>query len=338
MRSSSPSVPRWIRPLPAPATTPPRLTGPWAPLDTRLDEVERFPLPSGAGPEDVAVDPADRPVSGDSLGHLWRWSADPRPGQPPELFADTGGRPLGIEVDPRDGTLVVCDSFRGLLRVTDDGVVTELCTEAAGRPLRLCNNAAVARDGTVFFTDSSDRYPVTHYKRDLLEHRPNGRLLAYRPGGSTEVLTDGLYFPNGVALTPDESALLLVETGSHRLSRIPLATGVPQILADLPAYPDNVSATGEGTYWIALPNPRMALLERLLPYPRLRQLAAFVPDRLQPRPARHTMVALVNGDGTVLRTLHGPAGRYRMVTGVRQHGDALWLGSLAERGIARVPL
>src|SRR6266545_590223 len=236
MRSSSPSVPRWIRPLPAPATTPPRLTGPWAPLDTRLDEVERFPLPSGAGPEDVAVDPADRPVSGDSLGHLWRWSADPRPGQPPE------------------------------------------------------------------------------------------------------VLTDGLYFPNGVALTPDESALLLVETGSHRLSRIPLATGVPQILADLPAYPDNVSATGEGTYWIALPNPRMALLERLLPYPRLRQLAAFVPDRLQPRPARHTMVALVNGDGTVLRTLHGPAGRYRMVTGVRQHGDALWLGSLAERGIARVPL
>src|SRR6266511_3098316 len=183
MRSSSPSVPRWIRPLPAPATTPPRLTGPWAPLDTRLDEVERFPLPSGAGPEDVAVDPADRPVSGDSLGHLWRWSADPRPGQPPELFADTGGRPLGIEVDPRDGTLVVCDSFRGLLRVTDDGVVTELCTEAAGRPLRLCNNAAVARDGTVFFTDSSDRYPVTHYKRDLLEHRPNGRLLAYRPAG-----------------------------------------------------------------------------------------------------------------------------------------------------------
>src|SRR6266508_2238814 len=294
MRSSSPSVPRWIRPFPAPATTPPRLTGPWAPLDTRLDEVERFPLPSGAGPEDVAVDPADRPVSGDSLGHLWRWSADPRPGQPPELFADTGGRPLGIEVDPRDGTVV--------------------------------------------FTDSSDRYPVTHYKRDLLEHRPNGRLLAYRPGGSTEVLTDGLYFPNGVALTPDESALLLVETGSHRLSRIPLATGVPQILADLPAYPDNVSATGEGTYWIALPNPRMALLERLLPYPRLRQLAAFVPDRLQPRPARHTMVALVNGDGTVLRTLHGPAGRYRMVTGVRQHGDALWLGSLAERGIARVPL
>jgi sugar lactone lactonase YvrE len=331
-------IPRLIRPLYAPATTPPPLDGPWAPSDTRLDEAELFPLPSGAGPEDVAVDPAGQLISGDWQGHLWRWPADPRPDQVPELLAETGGRPLGIEVDPRDGSLVVCDSFRGLLRVTEDGTVSTLCTEVAGRPLRLCNNASIARDGTVYFTDSSDRYPVTVYRRDLLEYRPNGRLLAYRPGGSAEVITDGLYFPNGVALTPDESALMLVETGNHRLSRVPLATGTPEQLADLPAYPDNMTGTGDDRYWIALPSLRLKIAERLLPHPRIRQLAAFLPDKLQPRPARHTMVALVDGAGTVLRTLHGPAGRYLMVTGVRQHGDALWLGSLTERGIAKVPL
>jgi sugar lactone lactonase YvrE len=330
--------PRLIRPLAAPATTPPPLDGPWAPTDTRLDEVTVFPLPSGSGPEDVAVDPAGRLVSGDWQGHLWRWPADPRPDQPPQLLAETGGRPLGIEVDPRDGSLVVCDSFRGLLRVTEDGAITQLCTEVAGRPLRLCNNATIAADGTVFFTDSSDRYPVTVYKRDLLENRPNGRLLAYRPDGTAEVITDGLYFANGVALTPDESAVMLAETGSHRLSRVPLATGTPHLLADLPAYPDNMTGTGADTYWIALPSPRMKLAERLLPHPRLRQLAAFMPDRLQPQPARYSIVALVDGAGTVLRTLHGPAGRYHMVTGVRQVGEALWLGSLAERGIAKVPL
>jgi sugar lactone lactonase YvrE len=331
-------APRLIRPVAAPATVPPALDGAWAPSDTRLDDIELFPLPSGTGPEDVAIDPAGRLISGDRQGHLWRWQAEPRPDQPPELLAETGGRPLGIEVNPGDGSLVVCDAFRGLLRVTDDGAITSLCTEVAGRRLMLCNNATIARDGTVFFTDSSDRYPVTVYKRDLLEYRPNGRLLAYRPGGSTEVVTEGLYFPNGVALTPDETAIMLVETGSHRLSRVPLATGTPELLADLPAYPDNVGATGDGTYWIALPSPRVKIAERLLPYPRLRQLAALLPDRLQPQPAHYSIAALVDGDGSVLRTLHGPRGRYFMLTGVRQHGDVLWLGSLAERGIARVPL
>ncbi|GAA5191542.1 hypothetical protein GCM10023322_49110 [Rugosimonospora acidiphila] len=32
------------------------------------------------------------------------------------VVADTGGRPLGIEIDPA-GDLVVCDAYRGLLRV-----------------------------------------------------------------------------------------------------------------------------------------------------------------------------------------------------------------------------
>jgi hypothetical protein len=50
------------------------------------------------------------------------------------------------------------------------------------------------------------------------------------------------------------------------------------------------------------------------------------------------MAALVDGEGTVLRVLHGPAGRYVMATGVRQHGDTLWLGSLTEQAVARVSL
>jgi hypothetical protein len=50
------------------------------------------------------------------------------------------------------------------------------------------------------------------------------------------------------------------------------------------------------------------------------------------------IVALVDGDGRVLRTIHGPSGRYVMVTGVRQHGSTLWLGSLTEPAIARLPL
>jgi sugar lactone lactonase YvrE len=327
-----------IRAEKAPATTPPGLTGPWAPVDTRLDRVERFALPGGAGPEDVVVDADGRLVTGAEDGKIWRWPAGAAPRQRPELVADTGSRPLGIEIDPRDGSLIVCDANRRVLRVTGDGTVTVLTDRAAGRPIVLCDNAAVARDGTVYVTDSSDRYPLHQWKRDMLEHRPNGRLLAYDPAsGRTEVVADRLYFPNGVALTPDESALIFAETATHRLMRMPLG-GSPAEIIDLPAYPDNLSPVGDGTYWVALPSPRVAALERLLPHPRLRQLVDAAPAWAQPKPQRYGLVALVDGDGAVLRVLHGPAGTYAMITGVRQHGDTLWLGSLTEAAVARVDL
>lgn len=333
-------TPRLIRPCPAvPATVPPPLTGPWAPDDTRLDRLERFPLPRGSGPEDVAFDADGRLVVGAADGAIWRWLANADPGRAPELLASTGGRPLGIELDPTDGCLIVCDARRGLLRVNGDGGITPLCDSAAGTPLVFCNNAAVRGDGTVFFTDSSDRYGVDNWKRDLLEHRPNGRLLAWRPGATeAEVVTTGLHFPNGVALTPEEDAVLLVETTTHRLVRVPLGTGVPQELLDLPVYPDNMAPVGDGTYWIALPSPRVPIAERLLPYPTVRRLVSLLPDRFLPREVPYGMAALVDGDGTVLRTLHGPSGSYHMITGVRQRGDTLWLGSLTESAVGRVPL
>ncbi len=334
-------TPRLIRSGPAvPATVPPPLTGQWAPDDTRLDDIERFPLPHGTGPEDVAVDANGRIVTGTKDGAIWSWPVGPHAGQSPELFADTGGRPLGIELDPTDGSLIVCDARRGLLRVTGDGTVTLLCDSAAGTPLVFCNNAAVRRDGTVFFTDSSDRYDVDNWKRDILEHRPNGRLLAWQPGAAeAEVVTTGLHFPNGVALTPEEDALLLAETTTHRLVKIPLGGDhVPVELADLPAYPDNMAPVGDGTYWIALPSPRVRSLERMLPYPTVRRAVSMLPDFLLPKEIPYGMAALVDGDGTVLRTLHGPSGSYHIITGVRQHGDALWLGSLTESAVGRVPL
>ncbi len=330
-----PRARRLIAPAKAPATTPPPLSGDWAPRDTRLDDLELLALPGGTGPEDVLVDLDGRLVSGGEDGRIWRWPAG---GGSPELLADTGGRPLGIEVDPRDGSLVVCDAYRGLLRLTADGAVTDLASRAAGTPIGVCNNASVARDGTVFFSDSSSRYPLWAWRRDLLEYRPNGRLLAYRPGGTVDVVATGLYFPNGVALTPDESAVLVVETSAHRLLRVPLAGGGPTELADLPAYPDNMSSVGDGTYWIALPSPRVAIAERLLPHPWARRIAALLPERIQPGPLPYSLVALVDGDGRVLRTLHGPAGRYRLLTGVRQHGTDLWLGSLTESAVGRVRL
>lgn len=328
-----PPAPWLIRPAKLPATTPPPLTGPWAPADSRIDDAVLVPLPSGRAPEDVAVSESGVVFCGTDDGRLWRYTSSFEP------LAQTGGRPLGIEVDPRDGTLIVCDAYRGLLRVTPDGAITDLTRSAAGTPILFCNNAAIARDGVVYFSDSSNRFPLSHWRRDLLEHRPNGRVLAYDPASrTTSVVATGLYFPNGVALTPDESALLVCETVAHRLVRIALPSGAVTELADLPAYPDNMSSVGDGTYWIALASPRVPIAERLLPHPFARRLVAVLPARVQPQPSPHTIAALVDGSGAVLRTLHSPAGRYPMLTGVRQAGSTLWLGSLTEPALAHVPL
>ncbi|MEU7868074.1 SMP-30/gluconolactonase/LRE family protein [Dactylosporangium sp. NPDC049140] len=328
------SVPRFIDGASLPATTPPPLTGPWSPTDTRIDQAVLVPLPAGHAPEDVAVDPDGAVFTGTHEGVVWRLRGDTF-----EALADTGGRPLGIEHDPRDGSLIICDAYRGLLRLTPDGELHELTREAAGTAILFCNNAAIARDGTVYFSDSSSRFPLSHWRRDLLEHRPNGRVLAYDPAsGTTSLVAAGLYFPNGVALTPDESALLVCETVAHRLTRIALPSGAATVLADLPAYPDNMSSAGDGTFWIALASPRVAIAERLLPHPGIRRVVATLPTWMQPQPGKHTIAAQVDADGTVLRTVHSPAGRYPMLTGVRQAGDTLWFGSLTERSIARVPL
>ncbi|HTJ31638.1 MAG TPA: SMP-30/gluconolactonase/LRE family protein [Dactylosporangium sp.] len=328
-----PRAPWLIRPAKLPATTPPPLAGAWAPTDARIDAAELIAIPGGHPPEDVAVDGDGAVYCGTEDGRLWRYT-----GEFAEI-ADTGGRPLGIEVDPRDGTLIVCDAYRGLLRVTLDGAITDLTRAAAGSPIMMCNNAAITGDGVVYFSDSSSRFPVSHWRRDLLEHQPNGRVLAYDPAsGETSVVANGLYFPNGVALTPDESALLVCETVAHRLSRIDLSSGEVTHLGDLPAYPDNMSAVGDGTFWIALASLRVPIAERLLPHPNVRRIAAVLPQRLQPQPLPHTIVARVDAAGAVLETLHGPTGHYPMLTGVRQAGDTLWLASLTEPALARVAL
>ncbi|HNP57827.1 MAG TPA: hypothetical protein PK331_10260 [Gordonia sp. (in: high G+C Gram-positive bacteria)] len=55
-----------------------------------------------------------------------------------------------------DGRLLVADAHRDLLVVDpDDGAVDERVTTVDGKPMVFCNNAAVARNGDIWFSDSS---------------------------------------------------------------------------------------------------------------------------------------------------------------------------------------
>jgi sugar lactone lactonase YvrE len=295
--------------------------------------------PLGAiGPEDVALDTEGNVYTGVQDGRILRLAPDGEI----RVVADTGGRPLGIEIDP-GGDLIVCDAYRGLLRVDPvAGQVTVLVDQVDGDRLLLCDNAAVATDGSVYFSDSSRRFTLAHWRADLLEHSGTGRLLRLDPTGHVEVLLSGLQFANGVALAADESFVAVAETGAYRISRLWLSgprTGEHDILIDnLPGFPDNISTGTGGRLWIAFPTARNPILDWAHARgPWVRRAIWALPERLQPPPQRTTWVMAVDADGHPVEDLQGQHG-YHMVTGVREHAGTLYLGSLTDSAIAAVPL
>lgn len=333
----------WPVPVAPLAWTPPpapTLEGPYAP-NTFLAEAERLDLPAGHGPEDIAVDSLGRIYGGLQEGRILRLSAD---GETAEVFAETGGRPLGLAFD-QAGRLLVADAFRGLLAIatTPDRSVDTLATGADGRPFRFTNDLDVAPDGRIFFTDASDTFDQAHYRHDLVESRPHGRLLVYDPAsGTTTMLLDSLHFANGVAVSPEGDFVLVNETARYRVLRYHLTgptTGTADVLIDnLPGFPDGISSNGQGTYWLALASPRNKLLDALAPYPLLRKMILRLPAFLQPAPARYAFVLGLDADGQVRHNLQNPTGDpFAIVTSVEQVGDVLYLGSLEEPALARIP-
>lgn len=322
-------------------TPPPRTprTGAWGPSGS-LDDTELLPVP-GHGPEDVLVDGDGTVLTGLDDGRVVRVDPEARTST---LVADTGGRPLGLEWLP-DATLLVCDAERGLVRVRpDDGSIEALPCHGRGPDVALANNAAVEPDGTIWFTDSSQRFPLAQFELDLLEHGGTGRLLRRDVDGTLDEVLVGLTFANGVALTDDGSGVLVAATGDYALHRVEVAgerAGTTTTLHEsVPGFPDNLATADDGLVWMAIPAPRNARLDRLhRGPPRLRRAVAALPDALRPGAKRSAMVVALRGDGTVVHNLQGDGRAYRFVTGVRAHGDWVWLGSQSHgaTAIARVP-
>ncbi|SEO43697.1 SMP-30/gluconolactonase/LRE family protein [Aquisalimonas asiatica] len=313
----------------------PELAGPYATND-RLADVERVGETVGVGPEEVIADDDGYLYTGYEDGRIVRLDAD---GDNPEVIADTGGRPFGMAFDANDD-LIVADGYEGLLRVTLDGDIEVLTTEAGGVPFRFTNNLDIASDGTIYFSDASSKFgPAMKARDDVFEHGGHGRLLAFDPDtGDTTVLLDGLQFANGVALAPDEASVLVAETGRYTIVRYWLEgerAGEDELFYEnLPGIPDNLSSNGEDTYWLALFAPRNAALDAMSEYPFLRRVAFRLPEVLQPQPAAHAFVLGLSLDGEVTHNLQDTGDdSFHPVTGAVEADGRLYLGSLEEGAI-----
>ncbi|WP_406230055.1 SMP-30/gluconolactonase/LRE family protein [Nocardia sp. NBC_01009] len=306
---------------------------------TPLPPVSRLEV-SSAGPEDVVLAPDGRVLAGVDDGSIL--SIDPSDGDVRRLV-NTGGRPLGLHADA-DGSILICDSTRGLLQLDPDGSLEILVDQVDGEPLSFASNVVRDDDGTIYFSSSSRRYRLDQWMGDILEHSGTGRLLRRDPSGAVETLLDGLQFANGVVLSPDRSCVVVAETGAYRVSRYWL-TGAKAgthdyLVENLPGFPDNMGLGSDGLVWITLPSPRNPLLDWLFPLPGvLRKIVWTLPAWLQPKPPKTVWVMAVDFDGNVVHDLQIEGTNFSMVTGVVEYEGILYLGSLTESavGVTRVP-
>jgi gluconolactonase len=112
----------------------------------------------------------------------------------------------------RQGRLVTCEhDARRVTRTEHDGTITVICDKFDGKPLNSPNDIVVKSDGSIWFTD-----PPFGILGNFEGHKATPELPTnvYRVDGGTgqvTVATGEVNGPNGLAFSPDETTLYIVE-------------------------------------------------------------------------------------------------------------------------------
>lgn len=114
----------------------------------------------------------------------------------------------------REGRLVTCEQYtRRIVRTERDGALTVLAGSVGGRRFTAPNDIVVKSHGTVWFTDpdygrGSPKYQGAVEIAGCHVYRCDPR------DGSVRAMTSDMVMPNGLAFSPDEATLYVIDTGS----------------------------------------------------------------------------------------------------------------------------
>ncbi|XVF78783.1 hypothetical protein PTKIN_Ptkin14bG0164300 [Pterospermum kingtungense] len=302
--------------------------------ETVYDEYYRINFTFVTGPESIVFDCRDEgPYVGVSDGRILKWQgpklvwkefAIPSPFRNRKLCDGSTnpnlepicGRPLGLKFNTATCHLYIADAYFGLLEVgPNGGVAKQIATSAEGVPFRFTNGLDIdTNTGMVYFTDSSTLFQRRNV--DALIRSPfdrSGRLLQYNPYTKrTSLIYRGLVFPNGVALSKNNSFLLVAESGRMRVLRFNLEGEEqghdPKVFAQLSRVPDNIKRNEKGEFWVALNTGRTGRI---------------VTDAPDPIGIKYDV------EGNVLQQLDGKGGfTFNSISEVKEFNGRLYIGSV----------
>ena len=198
-------------------------------------------------PEGVTVGPDGSVYAGGEAGQVYQVDLDA--GTFAEI-ASTGGFLLGLCADGK-GRVYCCDvGRRELISVDPATGATEVhSTGPSGAPFVNPNWPVFDDAGVLYVTDSG------HWKRD------DGSIVRITPDGRAETWcrsTRG--FPNGACLSADGDALLVLESTTPALVRVPIrddgSAGEREVIAPLPGtVPDGVTLDTAGNAYVCCYRP-----------------------------------------------------------------------------------
>jgi len=116
----------------------------------------------------------------------------------------------------RQGRLITCEHLtRRVTRTEYDGTITVICDKFEGKRLNSPNDVVVKSDGSIWFTDPQFGI-LSNYEGDMAESELPTNVYRIDPRtGKASVVMEGINQPNGLAFSPDEKILYIVESRSE---------------------------------------------------------------------------------------------------------------------------